>query len=88
MAKKYAAHAPNFKTRGAAKEFITKRGLTFLVLGFGDPEGFSLVLRKVRGTNGASANFKPLPNRRQKEILRKLGGRGNNTYEVAWSLLG
>lgn len=89
MARRPAAEAPNFKKRGAAKLFITKAGGAYLLLGFAD--GSALVLRMIRGTKNASADFKPVPGRTQKDVLikrlRAKGQRSSTTYELAWSLL-
>lgn len=83
------AHAARFRGNRMANEFIAKNGRDYLVLGFGDGSG--LVLQKVRGTMGASANFKAVPGRAQKDVLiRTLGAEGDEngtTYDVAWSLL-
>ena len=86
MARKPAAEAPNFRRDGLAKMFITKKGTACLLLGFSD--GSVLVLRMVRGTKGASADFKPIPIGNQKALLKRLGARkGKRTYDLGWSLL-
>jgi hypothetical protein len=82
----YDAAAPNFRNRGAAKEFIAKSGKGYLILGFHD--GSAAVLRRVPGTNGAAASFKPVKGRGQKDVLAQLGAkRKGTTYDMAWSLL-
>jgi hypothetical protein len=82
----YDAAAPNFRKKGIAKEFIAKSGHGYLILGFHD--GSAVVLRRVPGTKGSAASFKPVKGRGQKDVLARLGAkRRGTTYDMAWSLL-
>ena len=82
----YDAAAPNFRSKGVAKEFIAKSGKGYLIVGFHD--GSAAVLRRVPGAKGSAASFKPVKGRGQKDVLAQLGAkRSGTTYDMAWSLL-
>lgn len=75
---KHKAQAPNFRERGGVKEFILEDGRTYLIFKF--PDRSILVLQKVKGTKGSSAEYKRI--RVQKTIFRKLGYKEGTFYQM------
>jgi len=79
---KHRAEAPNFREKGRMKEFITEDGKTYLIIKF--PDSSIAVLLKIKGTKGASADYKAVGV--QKRVLKKLGYKAGTTYQIGAEL--